>query len=133
MPAEEKTQFLGHENHYADRNTALVIPYDDYYILDASAGDAEAPKAAVKGGADIQNDWRNCRYIKVDTGGIVKIDYMNKNSETITEVLTLLTGVPHPVRNVIKLYQYYNKQAEGTAKVYDRSGAELTNAIKLLR
>ena len=138
MPHTDRLEFLGHEGYNEDRNTALQMPYDDYYLLDASDNiaiieDAVPPDTEVRGGADIQNHWKNCRAIKADVAGIVKVDYCNKVGATITEVMYLNAGIPMPVRNVIKLYRYYTEQTFGTAGSYDSTGTLKTNAIKLLR
>ena len=130
--------YLGHDQVGATRAADLIIPCDDYYLLDASAGDATSPASTVHGGSEIQNNWQNCRYIRCDaagqsTLGIVKIDYTNKLDQVITEVLTLVPGVPLRIRNVIKLYQYYVGSSAGTAQSYSAAGSLITNAIKLMR
>lgn len=101
--------------------SSMQLGYTEYELLDASAGNATAATVT------------NCRAIKADTGGIVKIDYKKADGSTVTEVLTLNSGIPLPVRNVVTLYRYYVDTTAGTAKSYTSAGANVTNAIKLVR
>jgi len=101
--------------------SSMQLGYTEYEFLDASAGNATAATVT------------NCRAIKADIGGFVKIDYTKADGSTVTEVLTLVSGIPLPVRNVVTLYRYYVGTIAGTATSYSSAGAEITNAIKLLR
>ena len=96
---------------------SMIMGFKNYELLDGSSGDATATK-------------KNCRCIWADTSGIAKIDYTGTDGTTVTEVVTLLAGV-NDFHNVTKLYQYYTGTTAGTAKCYNSSGTEKTNAIKL--
>lgn len=121
MPGYTNSDHRGQDYGGVDRNTSLVTPYSDYEVLDASAGDAEPSDA-----------YKACRSISADTGGIVKIDFKSEvTGKTVTEVLTLVSGILRPVRNVLKLYRYYEGSTPGTAKSYKSDGSEVTNAIKV--
>lgn len=110
----------------ANQATSEVLGYSDYYFLNASSADASAATTA-------NANWDNCRGIMADSTGLVKIDYVNTQGTTMTEVLMLNGGVIHPVRNVTKLYRYTTGTTAGTAKSYNSSGTVITNAIKLYR
>lgn len=114
-------QWRGYDEMGVDRNTAMALGYIEHEVLDASSGNADASTIL------------NCRGIKVDTAGIVKIDYTKQNGNTDTEVLYLNGGLIHQVRNVIRLYRYYTGTTDGTAACYGDDGVAITNAIKLLR
>jgi hypothetical protein len=103
--------------------TQYVMGYQEYEILDASSGDA-TPSTI-----------ENCRAIKVDGAGIIRIDYIKKDGETVTEIMQINAGQPPmPVRNVTKLHRYYTGTTAGTATCYSGTdGTTITNAIKLLR
>ena len=106
----------------ADKASRLMIRYNDYTILHAIGGDSDAP-----------DNFKNCRCIKADTEGIVRIRYTDDYGGLHTEVLFLNSGIIHQVGNVIRLYQNYTPGTAGTAECYDANGGTLVNAIKLLR
>lgn len=114
-------QFKGYDQFGNPVAQSMMLGYHDHELLDASSGDATASTVL------------NCRAIKADGAGIVKIDYKDMGGNVVTEVLQLNAGVPMPVRNVSKLYQYYFGITDGTAVCYTSAGASVTNAIKLLR
>ena len=114
-------QRTGYDRLSASQVTEQLAGYCDYELLDASAGDAVPTML-------------NCREIKVDAAGIIKIDYIDKGGVTKTEVLQISAAQPFMrIRNVTKLYRYYTAQTAGTAKSYGTDGVLVTNAIKLLR
>lgn len=100
-----------------EKAPSMIMGFKNLEILDASAGDVIASQT-------------NCRCIWADTGGIVKIDYINTRGWDVTEVVNLVAGV-NQFHNVIRLYQYYTGTTAGTAKCYSEAGVEITNAIKL--
>lgn len=121
MPTDR--DFSNHFTCGADRATSEVMGVSDVHFLDASSADASAP-----------DTFNNCRAIKCDSAGIVKITYREqKNGDEHTEVLYLERGLFTQYRNVIKLFQYYVGQTDGTAESYNAAGSLITNAIKLYR
>lgn len=134
MSAKEEYKFFGHSEETPLRAENLQIPYDDYYFLNATDSDATVADNSPRGGGTLSDYWRNCRAIQADVGGVVKIDYRNKSGNLVTEVITLVSGVPMPIRNIEKLYEYIDaNQTQGSAKSYDDDGTLVTNAIKLRR
>jgi hypothetical protein len=123
----DKTQ-VGQDPASAARASQLITGATDYKLLDASAGDATVSTAA-----DLTY-WGNCRGISADTGGKVKIDYLDSNGATVTEVLNVPgDNAIVPIRNVVKLYWYTTGTTVGTAKCFSSADSEITNAIKLRR
>ena len=103
-----------------------LIGYDDHELLVATNRDAESQRIF------------NCRGIKVDTAGIIKIDYRNKDWKRVTEVMYLQAGMLHACRKVYRLYRYYLNSTEapkqgGTARCYNVDGENIRNAVKLVR
>ena len=104
------------------KNTRKVLGYNDICILHAIREDVDAP-----------SEFRNCRAIKADVAGIVRIRYEDDYEQSHNEVLYLNAGIIHQVRNVYRLFQYYVASTAGTAQCYKGDGGTLVNAIKLLR
>lgn len=83
----------------------------NHYVADASSGDATIP-----------DGYLNCRFVKVDVTGIIKIDYDGDNGITRTEVLTATAGVDIKIANIVKVYQNYKAATACTAQVYGSDG-----------
>ncbi len=121
MPGYTNDEHRNQEYSGVDRNTALVLGYSNLEVLDASSGDATPA-----------SDNLACRAISADAGGTVKIEFKTAvDGETITEVLTLVSGILRPVRNVSKLFQFYTGSTPGTAASFGSDGVSITNAIKI--
>lgn len=116
-------QRAGYEEAAQSLVTEYLMGYHEYEILDASS--ADATPATVD----------NCRAIKADGAGIIRVDYEKKDEGIVTEVMHINAGQPPmPVRNVVKLHRYYTGTTAGTATCYSGvDGSTITNAIKLLR
>jgi hypothetical protein len=98
-----------------------LIGYDDHELLVATDSDARPQRIL------------NCRGIKVDTEGIIKVDW-----QRVTEVMYLQAGILHACRKVYRLYRYYHDSTEsprqgGTARCYNAAGENIRNAVKLVR
>lgn len=105
----------------ADEATSLMLGYNDYELLDASAGD------------DTAGDIVNGRAIGVDQTGIAKFTYINNAGATITEVKVLNAGAIYPIRNVNKEFRYYIGSTSCTVASYSSAGALVSGAIKVYR
>lgn len=114
-------QRTGYDRLSASQVTEQLAGYNDYELLDASSADAVPTML-------------NCREIKVDTAGIIKVDFIDKGGVTKTEVMQIGAAQPFlRIRNVIKLYLNYTAQTPGTATCYGTDGVAVVNSIKLLR
>lgn len=105
-----------------DKAARLMLGVDDYTILHAANGNVEAPE-----------NFRNCRAIKVDVEGIVRVRYVDDFMGVHTEVLYVPAGIFIQYRNVVALYRYYTGTTLGTASCYADDGGTLVNALKLYR
>lgn len=119
--------FDGISNMPVDFAARLIVPsYNDCCILHANGANGLAY-------VDPPEDFRNCRYIKADVGGICRIRYVNDKGGHCEETLVLVTATLMPVRNVVRLWRYYIGSTAGTCEVYNSNGGLIVNAIKLLR
>jgi len=122
------TSAVGQDPMSAQRAAQLMVGATDYKLLDASAGNATVSTAS-----DLTH-WGNCRGFSVDTAGKVKIDYVNSDGNTVTEVMNVPgDNAIVPIRNVRQLYRYTSGATAGTAKCFSSADSEITNAIKLRR
>ena len=109
----------GYDNMGPEMASQLVVGYHDLEVVNVTNG-------------DVVPTMKNCRFIKVDTAGVVKIDIAKKNGEATTEVLYLPAGILHKCRNVEKVYTLYAAQTSVTGKVYTDAGVSVIG-LKLLR
>lgn len=98
-------------------NTNKMLGPDEHEILTATGADAEPTSI------------KDCNYIWMDTGGIIKVSYGNGK----TMVLTCPTQQYVPVRNVSKLHRYYTGTTQGTGECWGNDGVTIVNAIKIFR
>ena len=98
------------------------VGYNKYYFLDGSSADATVPEA-----------WQFCRAIRCEQSGLVRIQYQDEHGVNYTDIIYLIAGDRHPVRNVRRMYQYLSGTTAGTAASYNEVGTLVTNAIKLLK
>jgi len=71
-----------------------------------------------------------CRYAKIDTAGIIKVDYQSDNDVSRTEVLSVSAGEVVKIPNITKVYRYYVGTTACTTKVYTDAGL-LVTGLKL--
>ena len=101
---------------------SMRIGYNKYYLLNANAADAVPPAT-----------WLNCRAVRCDSSGTFRIVYQDEQDVNYTDVIYLVAGQPHPVRNVQRLYRYYTGTTVGTGRSYNEAGTLIQNALKLLK
>lgn len=73
---------------------------------------------------------KECRAIKADVGGEVKLKIDPKFGSSYVTVEYLPDGIWVPVGNVVRVYQYITGTTEATCQVYDTTGTAVTG-IKL--
>lgn len=118
---------VGQKPMGTDHTLRMMIGANDYTLLNAFAADVAVSTADA-------TYWGNCRGFSVDVAGIVKIDYVNDNQATVTEVLNVPgDNIIVPIRNIRKLYRYYVGTTLGTVSCWGSDGVAITNAIKLRR
>lgn len=66
----------------------------------------------------------NCRFITVDSGGILKIGLLDSGGVEKTVVLRLVAGAVYPIRNVVRVYRYYVGTTPCTATSFTAAGVE---------
>jgi len=98
------------------------VGYNKFHLLDASSADAVVPDA-----------WQFCRAIRCEQSGLVRIQYQDEHGVNYDDIVYLIAGDRHPVRNVRRLYRYLSGTTAGTAGSYNAAGVLTTNAIKLLK
>ena len=95
----------------------------NHYVADLS----------VTGGVDLEipDAWKHCRYLEVDTDGIVKVDYTDDADNARTETKAIVKGYRWLVQNVTKVYYYYEGSNPLTTTVYRNDGTGPVLGVKL--
>lgn len=114
-------RFLGMSSIAEPYGIRMLVGVNAHEVLDASAGNVTPVSI------------ENSRALKVDGSGIIKIDYVDDDGTTHTEVLHVVEGVFYEYRNVRNLYRYYVGTTALTAKAYTDAGVLTTGAIKIYR
>jgi hypothetical protein len=102
-----------------DRANVLMIPSAEHEVVNCKSG-------------DVVPSIQNCRFIYSDIDGIVKFDYLDVSGNTKTEVMAVNAGTWYPVRNVVRVYQYYTGTTAITSGAYGADGVSV-EGIKLRR
>lgn len=116
------SQFTENASEKRDR-LRMYSGQQNHYVCDLS----------VTGAADltIPDDYKNCRYVECDVGGIVKLDYQDDSEHSRTETKYLNAGERWLVPNVTKVYYYYTGTSPLTTTVYRNDGTGPVVGIKL--
>lgn len=97
--------------------TEMLAGVTDTVVIDASSADVDSTNA-------ILGTFLNCRYISVDTSGVIKLDILDVGGNSKTIVFKPAAGVLIQIRNVVKVYHHYVGTTDCTASAYGSDGVE---------